>query len=476
MQDPIISVRNLSKSYQLKAKGKGRDPGTPERAHANVQWALRDINIDIYRGETFGILGVNGSGKSTLLQLIAGIVTPTSGSATTKGRICPLLQLGAGFSPHFTGRENARLNAAILGMTKAEIEAAMEPIEAFADIGDYFDQPVRTYSSGMFARLAFSTAIHSQPDILIVDEILSVGDIRFQNRCFKRIKELQSDGKTILFVTHDTGSIVVHCQRAMLLDAGQIVDVGVPTEIVDLFIARLFGGPTVQAEQGMMPTRPLSKPVDAMNHALLQQDIPSELSALNDSTDQYSQRAGYNRYETRFGRRDAEVVDFALQYGGVSSAGFIPVGAELTLDLKVHFKRDVSAPMVGFSIKSVDGVYLHGTNTHMMGLHLESAQANSICVYRFAFRVCLAPRTYFLDVGVAEVDGTPGGSVLDVRRASILLTIQSPGHLMFDGLVDIGTVFAEMAVASTISGDSLTKCSDRATDTLDQSIPGDARA
>jgi lipopolysaccharide transport system ATP-binding protein len=326
---------------------------------------------------------------------------------------------------------------------------------------------VRTYSSGMFARLAFSTAVHSQPDVLIVDEILSVGDIRFQNRCFRRIKELQTSGKTILFVTHDTGSVVVHCQRAMLMDAGQIVSIGTPAEIADLYIARLFGGPAAQTGQAVMPIKLPSRPADTMmSHTLLQQDIPSELSVLDDSTDRYSERTGYNYYEIRFGPRDAELIDFAIRYDGVSSPGYIPVGAELTLDLKILFKRDVLAPMIGFAIKSVDGVYLHGTNTYMMGLHLEPAKVGSICVYRFAFRADLAPRTYFLDLGVAEVDGTPGGIVLDVRRASILLTIQSPGQLTFDGLVDIGTVFAEMTVRSTVEGVGSTEDADRATDTV----------
>ena len=214
--------------------------------------------------------------------------------------------------------------------------------------------------------------------------------------------------------------------------------------------------------------------VTAPNEVRLDRMIPAELSDLNDLTVKYSERPGYNPYETRFGPRDAEVIDFVLGCGGTSSPGFIPIGAEVTLDIKVRFNRDVPAPMIGFAIKSVEGVYLHGTNTYMMGQQLGPGVANTGQVYRFAFRASLSPRTYFLDLGVAEVDGTPGGSVLDVRRASVLLTIQASGRLTFDGLMDIGTVVAELAPDGSISNNGSQEPAIGKPETIDRTVPEDA--
>ena len=447
-QHPIIRVRNLSKAYKLRASPNGDTPlggtGMPD-----LHWALRDVSLDIMHGETFGILGVNGSGKSTLLQIIAGILTPTSGSVTANGRICPLLQLGAGFSPQFSGRENARLNAAILGMSTAEIDAVMDSIEAFADVGEYFDQPVRTYSSGMFARVAFATAIHSQPDILVVDEILAVGDVRFQSRCFRRIRELQDAGKTILLVTHDTSSVVTHCQRAVLLDAGHVVSVGSPSEIVDLYIARLFGGGSASVENTVAPAPRLRSRANPIPQDLA---IPAELSGPEDASDHCAEREGYNSYENRFGPRDAEIVDYLLRCEDASGASSVLSGSEVTLDIKVLFKRDVDAPIVGYGLKTLEGTYLHGTNSFMMGISLAPMRAGTSGIYRFVFRVPLSQRTYLLDLGAAENDGTPGGRVLDVRRASVLLTIHSSEASGFDGLMDLDTQLAHLATSSATQG------------------------
>lgn len=205
-------------------------------------WALRDVNFDVPKGKTVGIVGRNGSGKSTLLQIIAGILTPTAGKVEVNGKVSALLELGSGFNPEFTGRENVLLNGAVSGFSQEEIEARLPFIEGFADIGEFFDQPVKIYSSGMFVRLAFACAINVDPDILIIDEALSVGDAKFQHQCYNKFLEFQEAGKTILFVSHSTDTIVNHCDYAVLLEGGAVVEMGEPKTITNYYLDLLFTG------------------------------------------------------------------------------------------------------------------------------------------------------------------------------------------------------------------------------------------
>lgn len=251
VREPAISVSNLSKRYEIYERphdrlkqfllpglrrAVGREPGQYFREF----WALNDVSFEIGRGETVGIIGRNGSGKSTLLQMICGTLSPTHGSVRTRGRIAALLELGAGFNPEFTGRENVYLNGAILGLSHAEIAARFDDIEAFADIGEFIDQPVKTYSSGMYVRLAFAVSINVEPDILIIDEALSVGDARFQAKCMKRIKTIQEEGTTILFVSHDVTSVRTLCDRAIWIDAGRLRMDGDVFPVTGSFMEYLF--------------------------------------------------------------------------------------------------------------------------------------------------------------------------------------------------------------------------------------------
>ncbi len=229
-----IRISNLSKCYQIYDAPRDRLKasvyprlqrliGTPPKQYSREFWALKDVSLEINKGEAIGIVGRNGSGKSTLLQLICGILSPTSGSMKTRGRISALLELGSGFNPDFTGRENVFINGAILGLSQEEIEARFEGIAAFADIGDFIEQPVKTYSTGMMMRLAFSVAVIVDPDILIIDEALAVGDALFQRKCFAKINNFMEDGKTVLFVSHSIDAVTQLCQRALLLDAGEVI-------------------------------------------------------------------------------------------------------------------------------------------------------------------------------------------------------------------------------------------------------------
>lgn len=239
----VITVENLSKCYQIYEKPRDRLMQMLARGRHQYYrefWALQNVSFSIGRGETVGIIGRNGSGKSTLLQMICGTVSPTTGSITTNGRIAALLELGAGFNIEFTGRENVLLNAAILGFPQASMEERMGEVLAFSELGDFLDQPVKTYSSGMYARLAFSIAIHVDPEILIIDETLAVGDARFTAKCMRKIKDIQNRGTAILFVSHDVGSVRTLCQRAIWLDSGKLVEDGEVFPVTGRYMAFMF--------------------------------------------------------------------------------------------------------------------------------------------------------------------------------------------------------------------------------------------
>ncbi|HEV8132173.1 MAG TPA: ABC transporter ATP-binding protein [Acidobacteriota bacterium] len=240
---PVISLQHLSKKYPIyhKPSDKLKELLTlRKRAFHDEFWALHDINLNIESGSTVGIIGANGSGKSTLLQLVAGILRPSLGVITVRGKVAALLELGAGFNPNFTGRENVYMNASILGLQKAEVDERFSEIEQFASIGEFIDQPVKTYSSGMFMRLAFAVAINVDPEVLLVDEALAVGDIVFQHRCMHRIDQLRRAGKTILFVSHDLQAVTRFCDRTVLLDRGSLIEDGEPYAVVQKYLEIFF--------------------------------------------------------------------------------------------------------------------------------------------------------------------------------------------------------------------------------------------
>lgn len=253
-----VRVSQLSKCYHIYATPGDRLRqfvmprlrrlvGAQARTYHREFWALRDVSFEIKKGECFGVLGRNGAGKSTLLQLLCGTLTPTHGQIEMYGRVAALLELGAGFNPEFTGVENVYLNASVLGLSRAEIEARFDGIVAFADIGDFIDQPVKTYSSGMFVRLAFAIAIHVEPDILIIDEALSVGDIAFQNKCLLKIRELRNKGTTLLFVTHDLSTLQLICDRVVWLRGGETVMIGAPVAVCQEYYVDALGAAADQA-------------------------------------------------------------------------------------------------------------------------------------------------------------------------------------------------------------------------------------
>lgn len=290
-------------------------------------WALQDVSFDIYPGETVGVIGRNGAGKSTLLQILCGTLTPTSGSVKTNGRVAALLELGAGFNAEFTGRENVYMNAGILGLSKAEIDARFDDIVSFADIGDHLDQPVKTYSSGMYVRLAFAVIVHVDADILIVDEALAVGDMYFQSKCMAHMKQLIETGVTVLFVSHDVGAVKALCQKAIYLDRGSVVAAGATEEVVEAYY-----GAGVRSNQALKTT------TDAATHT---SENIAELG--RDQLIAFAQRAAFQRLQN--GMADLILVQLLDQKGLVKDV--FEFAEEITL--RMIFRANVTIPSVALA-------------------------------------------------------------------------------------------------------------------------------
>jgi ABC-type polysaccharide/polyol phosphate transport system ATPase subunit len=373
-----IEVRGVSKNYPLNDSQWARfrrvfAPGAVR--YEKGLWALRDIAFTVEKGEAFGVVGANGSGKSTLLQIVAGILRPTSGSVEVDGRLCALLELGSGFAPEFTGRQNVFLNASILGLTQAEIEARFETIERFAAIGDFIDQPIRTYSTGMVLRLAFAVAAHVDPEILIVDEALAVGDIAFRQRCMRRIHELRARGTTILFVSHDTGDVKALCERCLWLENGAVRALGEADDVVAGYLSAM-----------------ISRESDRESKARVQRIAarPAEtVCAVSGSH--------------RYGNGNVAITGADV----VTSAGD-PVrtwAARQSVVLRVSFevRAQVPSPIAGFLIRNAKGETIFGSNTARENYPLPVMEAGDVHTVEFHWVMPeLAAGQYFVSIAVSE--------------------------------------------------------------------------
>lgn len=423
-----ISVRDVSKKFRLfdNPGDRLKEALHPLRkVYHRDFWALQDVSFDIRKGEIVGILGRNGSGKSTLLQMICGIMKPTAGQVETQGRISALLELGAGFNPEFSGRDNVILNGAIMGFGTDEMKERMPQIEAFADVGHYFDQPVKTYSSGMFVRVAFAAAINIDPEILVVDEALSVGDAKFQHRCFERIRQFMEQGKTILVVSHSTDALLRICNRGIVLDQGTLRFVGPITDAVNRYQEMLFGAAkAVTASVPMERTErwgAIAAPTD-------------DLFAPPDLVDRVHTRPGYNVYETRMGTREVQILDYELVVDGQTGKAEIAPGETVRLRVKLGFRNGKDSISVGFGLVTIDGIMIFGTNFHMSGRPLISGAAGEIVVVTFEFTSSVAGGEYFLNIGCNHIAN--GDEVfMDVRRSLVKLKFaQTPAIAGFVNL------------------------------------------
>ncbi len=400
-----IKVENLSKIYKLYDKPIDRLKESihpfRKKYHRDF-YALKDINFEIEKGETVGIIGKNGSGKSTLLKIISGVLTPTSGIVTVNGKVSALLELGTGFNPEMTGLENVYFSGTIMGYSRGEIDARLEAILTFADIGEFIYQPVKTYSNGMFVRLAFSAAINVDPDILVVDEALAVGDAKFQAKCFRKFEEFQKKNKTILFVTHSTDQVVRHCNRAIFIDDGMKLSEGEPRVVSNQYLDLLFGKITPEKLQE-------SKEVGLQNSTLMAIEHQNNEKVLEfikqySDEDRFIYRKSYNKNEYRWGNRHAEIVDYFIISGRDVDPVQCDPSEQFNLYLKVKFDKDIERPIYGLNIKTVDGLLVYGNNSRDWDSQRSYffQKAGDVKVVCFSFTPRLNSGNYMLSVGIAE--------------------------------------------------------------------------
>ncbi|MEA9563690.1 MULTISPECIES: ABC transporter ATP-binding protein [Xanthomonas] len=438
--DAVIDVDQVSKRYEIYAEPSdrfkqmavsalGRVFSLRERRYFKEFWALHGVSFQVQRGECVALIGRNGSGKSTLLQIIAGTVTPTTGSVSVNGRVAALLELGSGFNPEFSGLENVYLNASLLGLSRDEVEAKLDDILAFADIGEFVHQPVRTYSSGMTVRLAFAVQAQIDPDVLIVDEALAVGDARFQAKCFSRLKSLRERGTSILLVTHSTEQVVTHCDRAILIDQGQKLEDGAPRPVVNLYLDLLYGrqkSAAASASSQVMPTSSMQ-----LDHQLAQFD--SEFGEREETM--FASRPLFNPYEHRWGDGKAELLDFALFSQGQAFPNSLPAGAEIELYLRYRCDADLIRPILGITLKTKEGLTVYGTNTEMAAVEGVFKAEGKSGIAQCRMRLNCAAGDYFISVGLASRE--TNGEVVphDRRYDAIHLCVEST--LPFIGITDL---------------------------------------
>ena len=417
--DPVIRMQQLSKVYRVYNRPIDRvlesvlhrtgirKSGTRFREIL----ALKPMDFEINPGETVGIIGQNGSGKSTLLQIISGTLYPSSGSVEVNGRLSALLELGAGFNPNFSGRENAYLNGSIMGFSRAEMASKFDDILEFSGIGDFIDQPVKTYSSGMFVRLAFAVAIHMDPDILVVDEALSVGDVRFQNKCFRKLRELKEGGTTTLIVTHSSDLIVRHCDRAILLEKGEVHSTGDPADVVNEYLNLLFNN-----EEGQ---------IEAASSAGSTLDYDDNGLLSDRSVDGCRLRSFYNAGEYRWGDQRGQIQDYLLLINGQPASSICQSGDHIDLLLRVIYKADVSNPILGLTLKTSDGIVVYGANTRDRKLDVPAGRAGSELLVRYSFAINLIGGDYFISLGLAEDDEQKDNLAIDRRYDLINLQVRA---------------------------------------------------
>ncbi len=429
---PIIAIEAVSKVYRMYASRGDRvaemlNPfGTPR--HTSFA-AIDNLSLTIMRGESLGIVGVNGSGKSTLLKLLCGVLTPTSGRITVNGEVSALLELGAGFNPDRSGLDNLYFQGAIQGYSVQQTRESIPGILEFADIGDFIYQPVKTYSSGMFIRLAFAAAIQNTPDVLIVDEALAVGDVRFQRRCFRKIEELKKQGVTFIFVSHSSEQIVTHCTRALLLSHGKLIMDSEPKAVVNRYLDILFGKDTIEDSKDTIASKALT--YDEKKTSSEKIGLEAFFSR-GITEDHFTQHMLYNKYEYRWGNMNALICDVHMVSD--NDLQYIVLGDKITIYVKALFKVDVFRPIWGCTIKNTDGLTIYATNSEINARSMpqELVKSGSISCVCFSFQCNLAPGQYFISLGLAcDAGHTP----LDRRYDAILLNVN--GSANFFGLSDL---------------------------------------
>lgn len=374
---PALRVDAVSKQYRIYDRPADRlkEGLTRGRWKAHREfWALKDISFEVEAGTTTGIVGPNGSGKSTLLQIITGTLEPTHGSVWLGGRVAALLELGAGFNAEFTGIENIFMNTALMGLSKSETEHLLPEIASFAEIGDFIYQPLKTYSSGMYVRLAFAAAIATSPEILIIDEALAVGDAVFQHRCTRRIKQMQENGTTILFVSHDPSAVRALCTRAILLNDGKMIAEGSPADVLNRY-RKIIMASQQAYEANLHPAE--------------------ETEAANDQT-----RRPALTYSYRHGDRRSEIVQVELLDAGLRPAQLVETGQPLVVRIVHVANTDLDEVVCGFLIRNRHGIHIYGTNTELQEVPFEPVRKGQLTEVTFEFNCWVAPDQLSISVAL----------------------------------------------------------------------------
>nr|WP_288826102.1 ABC transporter ATP-binding protein [uncultured Clostridium sp.] len=388
-----LSVNNVTKIYKLYEKPIDRLKEAMSLTHKNYHrdfYALNGISFDVEKGQTVGIIGTNGSGKSTILKIITGVLTPTTGEVQVNGVISALLELGAGFNMDYTGIENIYMNGTMMGFSRKEMDEKLQDILDFADIGDFVYQPVKTYSSGMFVRLAFALAINVEPEILIVDEALSVGDVFFQAKCYRRMEEIRKNGTTILMVTHDMGAIIKYCDRVVVLNKGNFMAEGEPGKMVDLY------------------KKILANQMDDLDEELKAADsgLYNDFSGDQAIAERSRAAAGgmmkdkltINPNRTEYGDKRAEIIDFGLLDERGNITNLLLKGERFTIKERIHFHGEIETPIFTYTIKDKRGADLTGTNTMFESSDVKSVKKGDEYVVEFTQKMTLQGGEYLLSM------------------------------------------------------------------------------
>lgn len=418
MDEIAISLKNVSKCYRRYAHPADRlkEILLPGKSRAEEFWALQNINLEVHKGETLGIIGQNGSGKSTLLQIIAGTLTPTKGEVQVNGRVSALLELGSGFNPEFTGRQNVFFNGQILGLSQEEIQSKFDGIAAFAEIGDFINQPIKTYSSGMVVRLAFAVVASTEPKILIVDEALAVGDAKFQARCMKRIRQLREQGVTILFVSHDCSSVKMLCQRAALMHRGRVLEIGEPKEVVNHYIALLSSDVDEINESNDIAevATPESVSNGEVTHSSSESDViaeifaPGNLKSNEEPTLSKEDDFGSGKINSalhRHGNKLATIQDVKITSFNNKEIKKVETGGLIKIRIWLKAIASLSDLVIGISLRNLMGLVIYGTNTRLMDVQVPSLTEEQILLVSFQLPCYFNKGVYTITIGLHSEEG-----------------------------------------------------------------------
>lgn len=426
-----IKIENLCKNYKMFARKKNRMIETmfPMIEKHGVFKAMENLNLEVKKGEVLGVLGKNGAGKSTLLKMITGVVTPTSGTIKINGKISSLLELGTAFNPELTGVENIYQHGQVMGLTPEQIEKKKPEIIEFADIGDHLYQPVKTYSSGMFARLAFACAINVDPDILIVDEVLSVGDMAFQLKCFKKFEQFKEKGKTILFVTHNISDVLRNCTRTIIIDSGRKIFDGSVKDGVERYKKIIVGlDPEESKEEQITDEQLLAKNKNIQENMKKVEEIiklKQELGRTDKANEEWKKHFTQNPNIVNYGNGKAEVVDYGIfdENGNYSLA--IENDKEITLKSKILFKEDVKDPIFTMTLKDFKGLEICGTNTLIEKVVTGEFKKGDIAIAEFKQILNVAPGKYTLSFSCTHFDHRGELEVLNRKYDALLVEVLS---------------------------------------------------